>query len=181
MCMAPTCSDRCCSDNYQTRANGFHRRVFAAALICLLILGCTAADSTEKPGTWEVILTGVDFRWQITDPGIDGRLGTADDLTTSPPLRLIAGTRTRITLLSRDYLYMFAVPDADVRQIAVPDLRYSVDIHTGSARETTFLGDQFCGFAHAELSGAILVQDWSEYRQWQHKVAESSSRRETAR
>ena len=176
MPMVPDFSDRCSCE-----ASRLRRSLLSAALICLLSVGCAPTDSTEKPLTWEVILTGTDFRWQITDPGIDGRLGTADDLTTDPPLRLIAGTRTRITLFSRDYLYMFAVPDADIRQIAVPDLRYSVEIHTGAPRSTTFLGDQFCGFAHAELSGVILVEDWSEYRKWQRTATASSSDPGTAR
>lgn len=170
MPMAPDVSDRCSFE-----ASRLRRPLLSAALICLLAVGCGSTDSTVKPLTWEVILTGTDFRWQITDPGIDGQVGTADDLTTAPPLRLIAGTRTRITLLSRDYLYMFSVPDADIRQIAVPDLRYSVEIHTGAARSTTFLGDQFCGFAHADLSGEILVQDWPEYQKWQRSAAASSS------
>jgi len=169
MPMAPDVCDRCSFE-----ASHLSLPFLPAALICLLAAGCAPTDSTEKPVTWEVILTGTDFRWQITDPGIDGQLGTADDLTTAPPLRLIAGTRTRITLLSSDYLYMFSVPDADIRQIAVPDLRYSVEIHTGAARSTTFLGDQFCGFAHADLSGEILVEDWPEYRKWQRNTAAAS-------
>ncbi len=123
---------------------------------------------------WEVVLTGDDFSWVITDPGPDGALGTSDDLVTSPPLHLPAGTSTRLILNSRDYIYTLEIPEFQLKEIAIPDLKYTLEFTTGKPGEMKFRGDQYCGYAHSGLSGTMMLQTWSDYRRWQQSVRAES-------
>jgi heme/copper-type cytochrome/quinol oxidase subunit 2 len=75
-------------------------------------------------------------------------------------------TQLRIILKSEDYLYSFAVPDHDLKEIAVPDLTFELAIETGDSGVLEFRGDQFCGFAHPDLSGNIVVQSSEEFAAW---------------
>lgn len=103
----------------------------------------------------------------ICDPGMDGRLGTADDLLQAPPLHLPAHTPTRIVLHSSDYIYTFELPEQHMKEIAVPEQTYVVEFQSGKPRTAPFRGDQFCGYAHEALSGSIIVESWADYRRWQ--------------
>jgi cytochrome c oxidase subunit 2 len=125
---------------------------------------------------WEIVLTGNDFRWEITDPGRDGKLGTDDDLKLAPPLHLPANTPVRILLRSRDYLYTLQAPKDGIQQIAVPDLTFSMEFDPGKPRDTEFRGDQFCNNAHNALSGSLMIQDWRDYRRWQTAASEQQRR-----
>lgn len=158
----------------QALANSIAVRLAGFGLI-MLLSGC---EGDQPPAAvnlpWEVELTGNNFHWSITDPGKDGKLGTADDLHVAPPLHLPANMRTRVLLRSRDFLYTFELPAQQIREIAVPDLNYSVEFDSGKPRETEFRGDQFCGYAHNALSGKLFVQRWGEYRRWQ--AAEAAKR-----
>lgn len=116
---------------------------------------------------WEVVLTGTNFCWEITDPGRDGKLGTVDDLHLAPPLRLPANIPTRVLLRSRDYLYTFELTALQIKQIAIPDLTYFVEFNSGKPGESEFRGDQFCNNAHNALSGTVIIQSWRDYRRWQ--------------
>jgi len=135
----------------------------------LFLVGCSEQDlpPTAQNLPWEIELIGSDFEWEITDPGRDGKLGTHDDLHLTPPIRLPANIPVRVRLRSRDFLYTFELPEHQIKEIAVPDLSYSVEFNSGQPRETEFRGDQFCNNSHNALSGALLIQNWHEFRRWQ--------------
>lgn len=144
----------------------------ACCVLATAVTGCAddpPAAALSCP--WEVELTGNEFHWEITDPGQDGKLGTTDDLHVSPPLRLPANIPTRVLLRSRDFLYTFELPAKQLKEIAVPDRTYILEFNSGKPRETEFRGDQFCGYAHSALSGALIVEGWREHRRWQAAAA----------
>lgn len=154
---------------------GFANLGLLRLLGCGLLLCLASCERDEPPPSsnvpWEIELTGSNFQWEVTDPGRDGKLGTADDLHSALPLRIPANTRTRLLLRSRDFLYTFELPAQQIREIAIPDRTYTVEFHTGKPRQTEFRGDQLCGYAHTALSGAILIQGWRDYRRWQAAAA----------
>lgn len=162
---------------HSTSENAKRRRsLFSAAWLVLLLSmsGCGEQGPPQKVldgEPWEILVTGEEFNWQITDPGLDGELGTDDDFIVSPPLRVPANTRTHVILQSRDYLYSFGIPEKKVKEIAIPDLSYQVEFSSGEPHEEEFRGDQFCGYAHPALSGTMVVMSWTDYRRWQRQAS----------
>ena len=138
-------------------------------------VGCVDSDviaPTVEPETVAIPdplpleVTGENFEWLVRYPGADGLLGTDDDLHTTRHLHAPEHTRVRITLRSSDYLYTFALPEQDVKEIAVPDLAFEVVVEAGDSRAYELKGDQFCGFSHPELSGQFIVESREQFAAW---------------
>ena len=113
-----------------------------------------------------VELCGHNLRWTIRYPGIDRKLHTEDDLTTTGSLHLPSNCQVKIQLRSTDFLYSFGVPSLQLQQIAVPDLTFEVVLVPLKPGELNYTGDQFCGGTHELLSGQIIVESTKEFNQW---------------
>lgn len=162
-----------------------------AMAVCLLICsGCSqedsrsgAAPSTETaasdlpqdgvPDAGEPVvleMTGRDFRWHLRYPGPDGELHTADDVLARRHPHVPAHSKVRIELKSDDFLYTFRVDRFDKSEMAVPDMEFFVEFESSEPGRIEFYGDQFCGYAHPELSGAVVVESEREFEEWLHKT-----------
>jgi len=62
------------------------------------------------------------FEWQVTYPGPDGQLGTADDFTVRNQLHVPVGRNIVVVLTSEDVVHSFWVPVLRVKQDAVPGM-----------------------------------------------------------
>jgi cytochrome c oxidase subunit 2 len=130
----------------------------------VMLAGCSRPPSAQRSLTVEI--TGDDYNWHIRYPGLDGELGTPDDVWTLRHLHLPAATAVELKLLSRDFLYNFWLPDRDVYQIAVPGVPMGASFDSGHAREAELLGDQMCGFSHEDLIGELVVQELEDFENW---------------
>jgi cytochrome c oxidase subunit 2 len=140
----------------------------ALAALCLAsACGRRGADEPPPvlriPSPLEIEITGHDFGWKIRYPGADGRLGTADDVFGQRHLHLPQGTETRLHLRSRDYVYTLALPHLGLKEIAVPDLEFSLSFSAGERGTYELRGDQLCGYAHHDLIGTVIVESPSVY------------------
>ena len=129
------------------------------------------ADSHHASGPLTIEITGTDYHWQIRYPGADGVLGSADDVLSARDVRIPVGTETVINLKSEDFLYLFALPDLALQQIAVPELTFSLNVHSNSRGIFKLSGDQLCGFAHDSLNGNLIVQSRRDFEAWLVDVA----------
>ena len=148
-------------------------------LTILHLVGC-GHHSTDKPETTSpdnravhhragplvVEVTGSDYQWHLRYPGADGRLGTPDDIHAVRHPHVPVQTETRFRLNSRDYLYKFAVPRLNLKEIAVPDLTFTLEFVVDETGEIEFRGDQFCGYSHPELSGTLFVESPKDFEAW---------------
>lgn len=148
-----------------------HRLWCAAFLAALALGGCgdvldggtreasVGAVAVLAPsGLFEVEITGQDFEWHVRYPGPDGRLGTQDDLFGWQDLHVPLGARTRIHLRSRDYIYNLALPHLGLKEVAVPDLEFSLEFEARLAGDFELRGDQMCGWTHPKLLGTLHVE-----------------------
>jgi cytochrome c oxidase subunit 2 len=150
-------------------------------VVLLLSAGCGSGNDRQPPGQHDSVLTngtetlpdpltieitGDEFEWHIRYPGSDNRLGTADDLKVLRHPHVPEYTHIRITLKSNDYLYSFAIPELNLKEIAVPDLSFELDFETASAGRFELQGDQFCGFQHPDLSGRFVIQTRKQFLNW---------------
>jgi len=113
-----------------------------------------------------LVIHGADYQWYIRYPGADQLLFTADDQIARQNMTVPRSTRLHLTLTSRDYLYTFRVPELGQKQMAVPELFFKLEFHSGDPGHFTLKGDQMCGFAHETLIGDFKVVEAAEYRAW---------------
>lgn len=111
-------------------------------------------------------VTGRDYGWHLRYPGPDGRLGTDDDVEAERHIYVPSGTHVRLELESDDYMYQLGLPDFGVREIAVPDLHFSMEFDSGASGKHRLEGDQFCGFSHPDLFADLVVLPPKKYRDW---------------
>ncbi|KAF0244816.1 MAG: heme/copper-type cytochrome/quinol oxidase subunit [Planctomycetota bacterium] len=128
--------------------------------------GC-GPDQSEKPiDTLTVEVTGRGMEWIVRYPGEDGVLGSADDVTDRQNLHVPAGADTTVVLKSADYVYSFSLPAFEAREIAVPDLVFSLRFKPETPGEYELQGDNMCGGTHSALKGKLIVEPAYAFRAW---------------
>ena len=142
--------------------------VIGVLTIGVVIIGVLGAScGQQRPRSPLVIeVTGDHYYWHMRYPGPDGDLHTPDDVATTTDLYVPAGVETEIRLTSSDYLYMFALPELELKQVAVPDLWFSLALPPQEQATYRLEGDQLCGFSHDSLSGTVVVQSSEEFQEW---------------
>ena len=123
-----------------------------------------AAAAPDRP--LEVRVTGDDYHWILRYPGADGLLDTADDRFSQRNVHLPAHSQTYLDLASADYAYTFYVPDLDIKEVAVPDVPFEIDLETGSAATHRLLGSQMCGYTHPLLLGDVVIEEPDAFAAW---------------
>ena len=113
-----------------------------------------------------VRVTGHEFRWRLRYPGPDRSLDTPDDFLTQRHLHLPMETDIQMELCSDDFVYSLYLPDYELVEMAFPGRPYLMQISTGSAGTSGFLGSQMCGFTHEDLLGELVVMNPTDFRRW---------------
>ena len=111
-------------------------------------------------------VTGDDYYWHVRYAGPDGELHTSDDVEDLTDLHVPAATPVRVRLLSQDYVYVLAVPEFGLKQVAVPDLSFDLDFEIEAPGTYRLAGQQLCGFRHESLNGDLFVHTSAEFRTW---------------
>jgi cytochrome c oxidase subunit 2 len=146
-----------------------HRHFYYLLSLLLLLgaFGCNR-DGPPPPDISEVKIemTGHDFKWHSRYPGDDGQLGTDDDLHAAQVLHVPVNAEVEIFLKSRDYLYSLEVPQAQRKEIAVPDLTFSLNFKADKIGTFKMPGDQLCGYTHPDLMGTLIVESQADYARW---------------
>lgn len=148
-------------------------------------MGCRPIGSSREPSIpewtshegqpYRVRVSGEDFKWHILYPGPDEELGTDDDIRSQRDLHLPAGTDIVIELASKDYVYMLSFPELDLKEIAVPDLKFTLQFNAKQTGTFQLLGDQMCGYTHPDLLGKLFVHSRDEYGKSLAKIRRSST------
>ncbi len=149
-----------------------------AVMTTLLVVGdrefrseaAPTAESFLRPGKpLDIHILGRDCRWEVTYPGRDGVLATADDIIAGNRLQLPAGTSVRLHLHSADFVYSFALPELNLREIAVPDMTFTLSVSAQPTGNLTLRGGEMCGDRRNELSGTVVVSSPTAWNTWLHQ------------
>ncbi len=154
-------------------------RRLSVLLLLSACMGCRPATeetgsslwSCSQEGPYTVRITGQRFRWLIRHPGGDGQLDTDDDIVSRRDLHLPADTPIHIFLASEDYLYTLELPKFGVKEIAVPELSFSMSFETSAPGQSALLGDQMCGYQHPDLLAKLEVMSHQEFSSWLAETA----------
>lgn len=115
-------------------------------------------------------IVGRDCRWEMIYPGRDGLLGTPDDIEAGNRCQIPAGIPVRISLKSTDFIYSFALSELNLREVAVPDLEFTLTLSPLTPGQLTFHGGEMCGDQRNELSGTVVVQSLAEWNTWLQQI-----------
>ncbi len=134
--------------------------------ILVLACGCGHGEPEKHIDSMTVEITGRALEWIVRYPGNDGVLGTADDVLDRQNLHVPVTADITVLLRSDDYAYTFALPAQDCREIAVPNLLFSVRFRPGTPGTFEIRGDDMCGGDHSKLQGKLIVESQSSFRSW---------------
>ncbi|HEY8469025.1 MAG TPA: cytochrome c oxidase subunit II [Longimicrobiales bacterium] len=121
------------------------------------------------PGALELRVAAKQFEWNVTYPGPDERLGTADDFVRRGQLRIPVNRPVRVTLASEDVIHSFFLPEFRVKQDAVPGMEIPVWFQATRTGEFTLGCAELCGLGHYRMRGTVTVQTAEEFAAWQRE------------
>ncbi len=146
----------CLSDLYRNRVT---------LLLLVLLCGCESKP-LEPVREVKIEMTGHDFKWASHYAGRDGKMGTDDDIHAQQILHVPIDAEVEIVLKSLDYLYSLEVPLAEKKEIAVPDLTFSLSFKADKMGTFEMPGDQMCGYTHPDLMGTLIVESQEDFAKW---------------
>ncbi len=117
-------------------------------------------------GAYPLALAAKQFEWNITYPGRDGQLGTADDFTLRNQLHLPVGRPIVIQLTSEDVIHSFFVPQFRVKQDVVPGMDERVWFQATRPGEYELGCAELCGMGHYKMRGRVFVHTAEEFDAW---------------
>ena len=91
---------------------------------------------------------------------------TNDDIHAQQILHVPIDAEVEIVLKSLDYLYSLEVPLAEKKEIAVPDLTFSLNFKADKMGTFEMPGDQMCGYTHPDLMGTLIVESQEDFAKW---------------
>jgi heme/copper-type cytochrome/quinol oxidase subunit 2 len=118
----------------------------------------------NTPVTIEV--TGSEYKWHVLNPGRDGTLKTQDDILSIHQLHVPVNIPIHLVLHSEDYLYTFSVPEHDLKEIAVPEMTFTLDFELTSTGNYELRCDQLCGVIRPMVLGNLVAMSQKDYLAW---------------
>ena len=111
---------------------------------------------------------GAGKKWHFSYAGADGIPGNGDDPVSTTELRLPELADVVIRLRSQDFIYVFSCPELSLKEIAVPDLDFSIGFRTGHAGRYQLAMDPMCGFPAAlgETMGTLHIVSETDFLSW---------------
>lgn len=115
-----------------------------------------------------VLVVGHEYFWRFRFPGPDAEFNTSDDVRVENELHLPVERDIEFLITSDDYVYTFAIPELDLRQIAIPELTYHLTFRIMEERSLDITADPLCGVRlfHDEHMGKIVVERASTFDSW---------------
>lgn len=117
-----------------------------------------AEQRTTDQSVLEIEVTGDKFYWHFRYPGRDGIVGSLDDIVGSRELIVPLNRQIRLRLRSLDYIYVFEFPPLGIREIAVPELQYSVEFVLQKPTVSTLPMDPLCAFGQFQNESMGIIR-----------------------
>lgn len=123
-------------------------------------------DHFPEPGL-EVGVHASQFEWNVTYPGQDGAIGTADDFVRRNQLHVPAGVPVRVVLTAEDVIHSFFLPEFRVKQDAVPGMRIPTWFEATTPGTYSIGCAELCGLGHYRMRGTLTVHTTESFGEWQ--------------
>jgi cytochrome c oxidase subunit 2 len=131
----------------------------------------------QPPPDEQVRVIGQQWAWRFVHPGLDGALGTQDDVETVDEFHVKVDTTYQFQLESVDVLHSLSIPVFRLKQDAVPGR-----VITGWFKPTRvgvydFQCAEICGIGHGIMQSRLVVETAEDHEKWlkaQPQVASSN-------
>jgi cytochrome c oxidase subunit 2 len=125
-----------------------------------------------------VVVTGMQFNWEIVYEGPDASLGTDDDYKAENTLHVPVDKDIVLALKSKDVLHSFFVPEFRLKQDAVPGRTIYVWFRATVPGKYEIGCAELCGFGHTGMRGLLTVhspESWDAWvaKRWPEPVVEA--------
>ena len=125
----------------------------------------------NPPAEQKIRVIGQQWSWIFVHPGPDGKLDTADDISTVDELHVKVNTLTHYELESRDVLHNFSVPVFRLKQDAIPGRKITGWFEATQTGEFDIQCAEMCGSGHGVMGARIKIESTEGYEQWMASVA----------
>ena len=106
------------------------------------------------------------FEWHVTYPGVDRRLGTADDFSVRGQLHVPVNKAVLATLEAEDVIHSFFVPQFRIKQDAVPGMKIQVWFQPTKTGTFELGCAELCGLGHYRMRAVVTVHTQEDYDRW---------------
>lgn len=165
---------------YVDGTNPLHKRWVSwphyLVLVCdiFIVVGAVRvwqAVKIDMPPAQETIhVVGQQWAWSFVHPGLDGQLGTADDVKTVDELHVKVDTLYHFELESRDVMHSFSVPVFRLKQDTIPGRLVKGWFEPTQTGEFDLQCTEICGIGHGIMAARIFVESEDEHRSWLAKM-----------
>ncbi|MEO8268220.1 MAG: hypothetical protein ABI557_00790 [Aureliella sp.] len=124
-----------------------------------LLLGCNALLPIPQP--LYIHLTGTEHQWQAEYSSRSG-----DRILVGSDLHVAEGYPVVFILNSTDYIYTMAIPEFELKEIAVPKLEFRMALIPMRSGVFPLVGEELCGLPGQDGPGRLIVESPSEFRAW---------------
>ncbi len=156
------------------------------ALICVLLAlmsrGLWTKIKERMPqDALQVEITGEQFAWNFKYAGADGTIGTPDDVITLNQLHFPVGKPVVATLLSKDVIHSFYLPEFRVKQDAVPGLKTRIWFEGNRVGSWDIACAELCGLGHYRMKGQVTVDTTEDFQKWmEEQISAQEAERQQA-
>ena len=133
---------------------------------------------SRRPKTAPIAeVTGRQFNWMIRYPGVDGKIGTTDDLHVVNELHIVQNQAALIDLKSRDVLHSFFLPQMRIKQDAVPGMTIPVWFDADTPGTYELVCAELCGWGHYKMRGLVTVHETqNDFNRWMAEAMAEQNR-----
>lgn len=140
-----------------------------AGLSLFALMACSAGSNRYDVGPLsdqEVLIQGRMFEWNITQPGEDDVLNTADDWHFKNEIVVPVGTRLHLKMQSQDVLHGFFLPSFKFHQRLMPGKGVEKVLEIRKLGNFPFACSEVCGVGHGKMMGTLRVLSQRDYEAW---------------
>ena len=118
------------------------------------------------PNSIPLAIRAKQFEWHVTYPGVDHRLGSADDFSVRGQLHLPVNQPVLATLEAEDVIHSFFIPQFRIKQDAVPGMKIQVWFQPTKVGTYEIGCAELCGLGHYRMRAVVTVHTQEEYDRW---------------
>jgi cytochrome c oxidase subunit 2 len=149
----------------------------ALVLVCDVVIIIAAVrvwvliKQTLPPADRTIRVVGQQWAWTFTDPGLDDKIDTPDDIRTTDELHVEVGKTYHFLLESRDVVHSFFVPAFRLKQDADPGRIYTGWFKPTKAGSYDIMCAEICGIGHGVMGAKLVVDTPESYSAWEQAHA----------
>lgn len=121
---------------------------------------------TPPPADVEIEITAEQFAWNVRYAGGDGKLNTADDITTLNQLHIPVNEVVLFHIKAKDVIHSFFVPQFRVKQDAVPGMTSRIWVNAVKTGNFDIACAELCGIGHYRMKGFLTIEPLEAYQAW---------------